>query len=59
VPWLDIQAKASTTMPTFQEANQSLANKVKKLQEKGNIGKGKTRGLKRKATEQSTKEPSG
>jgi hypothetical protein len=32
---------------------------VKKLQEKGIIGKGKTRGLKQKAAEQSTEEPSG
>jgi hypothetical protein len=45
--------------PIFQEANRSLANMVKKLQEKGIIGKGKTRGLKRKATTQSTNDPSG
>jgi hypothetical protein len=40
--------------PVFQEANKSLANMVKKLQEKGIISKGKTRGVKRKAGEETS-----
>jgi predicted HNH restriction endonuclease len=44
--------------PVFQEVNKSLANMVKKLQEKGIISKGKTRGVKRKATEEASKETS-
>jgi hypothetical protein len=53
------QGAVAELEPNFQEANRSLANMVKKLEEKGIIGKGKTRGLRRKATGQSTDDPSG
>jgi hypothetical protein len=46
VSWQEAVAELE---PICQEANRSLANMVKKLQEKGIIGKGKTRELKRKA----------
>jgi hypothetical protein len=44
--------------PVFQEANKSVANIVKKLQEKGIISKGKTRGVKRKISKEDSEEAS-
>jgi hypothetical protein len=44
--------------PVFLEANKSIANMVKKLQEKGIISKGKTQGVKRKISKEASEETS-
>jgi hypothetical protein len=64
---IDVTAKANGSSwreavnelePVFQEANKSVANMVKKLQEKGIISKGKTRGVKRKISDEASEEAS-
>jgi hypothetical protein len=60
---IDVTAKANgcswrealnELKPVFQEANKSLDNMVKKLQKKGIISKGKSRGVKRKASKETS-----